>query len=163
MLDLECLAFQADLTRVSTFMYGREVSVRLYDEIGMTEGHHPLSHHQNSPEKLAALTKINTFHMELFAYFLGKLKAIPEGDGTLLDHVMVTYGGGISDGNRHSHDNLPILLAGGGNGTVKGGRHLVYKDTPPVTNLFVSLLDRMGVRPETIGDSTGQLSYLSGV
>ena len=112
MFDLEFLAFQADLTRVSTFMFGREVSVRMYDELGVSEGHHPFSHH-GKVRCVEALTKINTFHVELFAYLLKRLKATPEADGTMLDNEMVVYGGGISDGDRHTHENLPIVLVGG--------------------------------------------------
>ncbi len=163
MFDLEFLAFQTDLTRVSTFMYGREVSVRMYDELGLSEGHHPLSHHGKDPRKLECLTQINTFHVELLAYFLNRLKATPEGDGSMLDHVMVVYGGGISDGDRHTHVDLPIVVAGGRAGGLKGGRHIVYDKTTPVTNLFMTLLDRAGVRPESIGDSTGKLAHLTEV
>jgi hypothetical protein len=161
MFDLEFLAFQADLTRVATFMYGREVSVRTYDELGHSEGHHPLSHHGNDAKKLEALTEINTFHLKLFASFLEKLKSTAEGDGTMLDHVTVVYGGGISNSDRHSHDNLPILVVGGGGGGMKGGRHVVYDATTPLTNLYLTVLDRAGVREESVGDSTGKLEHLT--
>jgi hypothetical protein len=163
MFDLQFLAFQADLTRIGTFMYGREVSVRMYDEIGMSEGHHPLSHHGKDPRKLELLTQINTFHVGLFAHLLERLKSTPEGDGSMLDHVMVVYGGGISDGDRHTHENLPIVLVGGRGAGLKGGRHVVYDKTTPLTNLYMTLLDRVGVREESIGDSTGKLELLGEV
>jgi hypothetical protein len=151
MYDLQVIAFQADLTRVSTTMVGREGSIRVYTEAGVPDPHHPLSHHRNNPESLAKLTKINTLHTELLAYFIGRLKATPDGDGTLLDHSMVVYGGGISDSNRHIHENLPVLLFGRGGGGLKPGRHIVYDKQPPVTNLYLTLMDRMGVKPGPIG------------
>jgi hypothetical protein len=163
MFDLLALAFQTDLTRVSTLMIGREGSIRTYGEIGVPDPHHPLSHHRNNPEWMAKLAKINTYHVQMFANFVGKLKATPDGDGTLLDHCMLVYGSGIADSNKHSHEELPNLLVGGGDGTLKGGRHVVYDKETPVTNLHLSLLDRMGVRPETLGDSTGKLEQLSGL
>ena len=157
MYDLQALAFQADLTRVATMVVGREGSVRTYEQIGVTDPHHPLSHHRSRPESLEKLTKINTYHMELFAHFLQRLKTTPDGDGTLLDHSMIVYGCGISDSDRHTHDNLPVLLAGGGNGTIKGDRHVKVPVSTPVTNLYLGLLDRMDVRAERMGDSTGKL------
>jgi hypothetical protein len=160
MFDLQAIAFQADLTRVATFMMGREGSNRTYREIGVSEAHHGLSHHRNNPEWIEKLSKINRFHMDQFAYFIEKLKSIPDGDGTLLDHVMVVYGSGISDGNRHLHHDLPVMLVGGG-GKFKGGRHLVYKQETPMANLFLTMLDRMGVKPESIGDSNGKLEHLT--
>ena len=162
--DLLVLAFQADLTRVCTFVLCNEGSNRPYGFIGVTEGHHDLSHHGGDPKKLAKIKQINTFHITQFAYLLTKLKAIKEGDGTLLDHCMIAYGSGNSDGNRHNHDDLPILLAGRGGGTLKTGRHLRFprgKDTP-LNNLWLSLLDRMSVRVEGLGDATGRLRGLEG-
>ena len=161
MFDLLALAFQADLTRVATMMIGREGSIRTYGEIGVSDPHHPLSHHRNNPEWMAKLAKINTYHVQMFANFVGKLKATPDGDGNLLDHSMLVYGSAIADSNRHTHEDLPNLLVGGGDGSLKPGRHIVYDKSTPVTNFHLSLLDRMGVRPETIGDSTGKLEHLS--
>ena len=161
MFDLLLLAFQTDLTRVSTFMLGREVSGRAYPEIGVPDSHHPTSHHQNDPEKLNKLQKINTFHVKQFAYFLERMKSTPDGDGSLLDHACLLYGSGISDSNIHMHDNLPLVLAGGASGRLKGGRHLVFPKDTPVTNLFINMLDTIGVPAETIGDSTGQLVGLT--
>ncbi|HKA05761.1 MAG TPA: DUF1552 domain-containing protein, partial [Gemmataceae bacterium] len=130
MYDLQAVAFQADLTRVTTFMLGRELTGRTYPEIGVPESHHPVSHHQNSPQKLALLAKINAFHMALFAEYLEKLQSMPDGDGSLLDHIIVLYGAGMSDSNGHVHDDLPLLLVGGGSGHLKGGRHLKYAGDP---------------------------------
>jgi hypothetical protein len=161
MYDLQVAAFQADLTRVATMVVGREGSLRVYPEIGVPDSHHPLTHHRNNPEWIEKVVKINHFHIELFAYFLGKLKATRDGDGTLLDHTMIVYGSGISDGNRHTHEDLPILLAGRGGGTLQPGRHLAYPYGTCLTNLYVALLDRMGVHPKTIGDSTGEVEHLS--
>lgn len=163
MFDLLLLAFQTDMTRVSTFMLGREVSGRAYPEIGVPDSHHPTSHHQNDPEKLAKLAKINLFHIQQFAYFVERMRATPDGDGSLLDHAMLLYGSGISDSNVHMHDNLPLVLVGGGAGQIKGGRHLRYPKDTPVTNLFLNMLDKLGVPAESIGDSTGKLSYLTDV
>jgi hypothetical protein len=161
MYDLQVLAIQADLTRVTTFMTGREGSLRTYNEIGIPEPHHPLTHHRGNLENIEKITRINTFHAEHLAYFLGKLKAAGEGDGTLLDHSMVVFASAIADGNQHSHDNLPCLVAGRGNGSLQPGRYLTYPKGTPMTNLFLTLLDRMGVHPETIGDSTGKLEHLT--
>ncbi|MDQ3650743.1 MAG: DUF1552 domain-containing protein [Acidobacteriota bacterium] len=161
MYDLQVLAFQADLTRVSTLVIGREGSMRVYPEINVPDPHHPLTHHRNNPEWIEKVKKINCLHTEQFAYFLKKLKSTPDGDGTLLDHSMIVYGSGLSDGNRHSHEDLPILLAGRGDGGLKPGRHLVYKQGTPMTNLYLTLLDRMGVRPEKIGDSNGKIEHLT--
>ena len=157
LFDLQAVAFQTDLTRVTTMVIGREGSVRTYDEIGVSDPHHPLSHHRNAPEALEKLTKINTFHVKLFADFIGKLAKTKDGDGSLLDHSMILYGCGIADSNRHTHENLPILLAGGANGGVQTGRHIVLKQNTPVANLFLGMLDRAGVAPERFGDSTGKL------
>ncbi len=160
MYDLQLLAYQTDRTRVITFMCGHELSGRTYREIGVPDAHHPLSHHRNVPEALAKLTKINTYHTTLLASFLEKLRVTPDGDGSLLDHVMIMYGAGMSDSNAHSPYNLPILLLGGGAGQVKGGRHLVYPERTPLANLHVSLLDKLGVDVDRIGDSTGALPML---
>ena len=143
MYDLQLLAYQSDRTRVITFMIGHELSGRTYPEAGVFEAHHPLSHHKNIPETLAKLTKIQTYHMSLFASFLEKLRATPDGDGSLLDHVTIVYGAGFSDSNAHSPRNLPILLAGGGGGQLKGGQHLVYPDGAPLANLHVALLGQV--------------------
>jgi hypothetical protein len=163
MYELQVIAFQADLTRVATLMVGREGSLQSYPEIGVPDPHHPLTHHQNNPEWVEKVTRINVHHMELFAHFVSRLKATPDGDGTLLDHSMVVYGSAIADGNKHTHEALPVLLAGRGGGAIKSGRHVVYAKQTPLTNLYVTLLDRMGVRPETIGDSTGRVEQLSDV
>ena len=163
MFDLQVAAFQADLTRVSTMMIGREGSMRTYPEINISDSHHPLTHHRNNPEFIEKVTQINTLHISLFARFLAKLKATPDGDGTLLDHSLIVYGSGISDGNRHTHENLPILVAGHGDGRLKTGRHLVYENNTPVANLYMTLLDRAGVHPDSIGDSNGKLVQLAQV
>lgn len=161
MFDLMTLAFQADLTRISTFMMCREGSTHTYREIGVSDAHHPLTHHRGNPEWIEKVTKINCFHLEQFAYFIGKLKSTPDGDGTLLDRVMVIYGSGLADGNRHTHNDLPVLLAGGGNGAVRSGRHVAYANETPLNNLYVAMLDHMGIPPEHIGDSTGELKHLT--
>jgi Protein of unknown function (DUF1552) len=161
MYDLQVLAFQTDLTRVSTMVVAREGSTRTYGEIGIPDPHHPLSHHRGNAEWIEKLAKINRYHIELFGYFLQKMDSIQDGDGTLLDHSMIVYGSAISDGNQHSHSDLPALLAGGGNGCLKPGRHIVYKQQTPMANLYLTLLDRVGVKPEAIGDSTGKLEHLT--
>ncbi|HZM51443.1 MAG TPA: DUF1552 domain-containing protein [Vicinamibacteria bacterium] len=163
MYELQVIAFQADLTRVATLMVGREGSLQSYPEIGVPDPHHPLTHHQNNPEWVEKVTRINVHHMELFAHFVSRLKATPDGEGTLLDHSMVVYGSAIADGNKHTHEALPVLLAGRGGGGIKSGRHVVYAKQTPLTNLYLTLLDRMGVRPETIGDSTGRVEHLSDI
>jgi hypothetical protein len=163
MYDLYALAYQCDLTRVITFMIAHEFSGRTYPEIGVPDAHHPISHHQNDPLRLAKLTKINTFHTTLFASFLNKLKSTSDGDGSLLDHVMIVYGAGMSNSNAHDPKNLPILLAGGGAGQLKSGRHLRFPKDTPLANLHVTLLDKLGVRVEKLGDSAGELSQLSTV
>jgi hypothetical protein len=160
MCDLLVLAFQADVTRVSTFVFGNEGSNRPYPFIGVSEGHHDLSHHGNDAKKKAKIRDINKFHVTQLAYLLGKLKGIKEGDGTLLDHCMIVYGSGNSDGNAHNHDDLPILVAGGGCGTLKPGRHIKYGKETPLNNLWLSLLDRMDVKVAALGDSTGSLKGL---
>jgi uncharacterized protein DUF1552 len=154
MYDLQVLAYQCDLTRVTTFMMGREFTGRQYPEIGVPDAHHPISHHQGDPEKLAKIRKINSFHTELFGYFLEKLQATPDGDGTLLDHVTLVYGAGMSESNSHDPHNLPILLVGGSAGQLKGGRHIRYPEATPLANLHLTVLDKLGVRLDQIGDST---------
>jgi hypothetical protein len=161
--DLQLLAYQADLTRVITFMYGREQTGRPYPQLGVPEPHHSLTHHQNDPGKMAKCAIIQTYHIKLFADYLEKLRATPDGDGSLLDHTILLYGAGISNSDRHTHGPLPTLLLGGGAGSLKGGRHLVYPDGTPLANLYVTLLDKMGVQAEKLGDSTGQLQELSGL
>jgi hypothetical protein len=157
MFDLQVLAYQADVTRVITFMLGREISGRTYPEINVFEAHHPTSHHQNDPAKIATVRKINTFHTSLFAYYLERLRATPDGDGSLLDHTLVLYGAGMSDSNAHSPNDLPILLAGAAAGPVSGGRHIKFaKD--PLANLHLSVLDKVGVPIEKIGNSVSPLT-----
>jgi hypothetical protein len=158
MLDLQLLAFQADLTRVISFMIGKEQSARPYPQIGVPEAHHPLSHHDNVPSLIAHMSKINHYHVELFSKYVTKLRATPDGDGSLLDHLMILYGAGISNSQRHAGDNLPILLLGGGTGTLKGGRHIVYKEKPSMANLLVTIMDKMGYPVEKVGGSDGKLS-----
>ena len=160
MADLQVLAFQADLTRVATFMLANEGSNRSYSFIEVPEGHHELSHHGGNLEKQAKIATINRFHMSHFAYFLDRLKAIPEGNGTLLDHAMLVYGSGIGDGNAHNHDDLPIVLAGQGGGTLSTGRHVEYPKETPLANLWLALLERVEVEAEKLGDSTGHLDRL---
>jgi hypothetical protein len=160
MSDLLVLAFQCDLTRIATFVFANDGSNRSYREVGAPEGHHDLSHHGKDPAKQAKIQKINTFHVTQLAYLLKKLKSIQECGGTLLDQCLIVYGSGISDGDRHNHDDLPILLAGKGGGTLRGGRHLRYPNGTPLTNLYLSLLDRTGVSLPRFGDSTGRLRGL---
>jgi len=160
MCDMLVLAFQSDLTRIATFMLANEGSNRSYREIDITDGHHDLSHHGGDPKKHAKIREINRLHVRQLAYLLEKLKSIKEGDGTLLDHSMIVYGAGIGDGNRHNHDDLPVLLAGGGNGTIATGRHVRYEQETPMTNLFLSMLDRLDVSIPFLGDSTDRLPGL---
>ncbi|HEX4810266.1 MAG TPA: DUF1552 domain-containing protein [Bryobacteraceae bacterium] len=162
MFDLLTVALQSDTTRIATFLMAHEGSSRAYPEIGIPEGHHGLSHHRGDPELIAKVAKINRFHMEQLAYFTAKLKSIPEHDGTLLDRTMIVYGSGISDGNRHNHDDLPVVMTGGSE-LLQTGRHVRYAQSVPVTNLFLSMLDVAGVPTEKLGDSQGQLNYLSGI
>ncbi len=136
--------------------------MRTYPEIGVADPHHPLTHHRNNPEWIEKVTQVNTLHMELFAGFIKKMKTTPDGDGTLLDHSIVVYGSGLSDGNRHTHNDLPVLIVGGG-GELRLNRHIVYPKDTPMTNLYLTLLDRMGVHPEQIGDSTGRVDHLTEV
>ena len=161
MIDLQVLAYQSDLTRVITFMMGRELSQRTYPEIGVPDPHHPLSHHQNDPEKLEKLTRVSILHMQMFAYFLEKLRSTPEGNGSLLDQVTLLYGSGMSDSDLHTPRNLPILVAGGGAGRIEGGRHVRFDEGTPLTNLYMTVLSQLGVPVERIGDSTGQVEILS--
>jgi hypothetical protein len=162
MCDLMVLAFQGDVTRISTFMFANEASNKSYAFIGVPEGHHDVSHHGGDPKKHEKIKTINKFHVEQFAYLLGKLKTIREGEGTLLDNLMLVYGSGISDGNRHNHNDLPVLVAGRGAGTIKTGRHVKYPNDTPLNNLYLSLLDRIGTPVDSLGDSTGRLDKLDG-
>jgi hypothetical protein len=162
MFDLQVLAYQTDLTRVITFMMARELSGRAYTELGVTEAHHPISHHQNDPAKIANLAKINAFHTTLFSYYVEKLRSTSDGDGSLLDHIIIMYGAGMADSNQHAPSGLPVLLVGGGAGQLKGGRHLKYELDTPVANLHLTVLDMLGARGvESIGDSNGRLERLS--
>ena len=161
MTDMLIVAFKADITRISTFVVGREGSVRAYPEIGVADGHHPLTHHQGNQDMLAKVRQINELHTTLFAEFLKKMKNTPEGDSNLLDQSMIVYGSGLSDGNSHTHDQLPTLLAGRGGGFVTPGRHIVYQRETPVCNLFATMIERVGVRAEHVGDATGRLAGLS--
>src|SRR5437867_3592549 len=156
MLDLQVLAFQTDLTRVITFMVGHEHSGMTYPQIGVPDAHHPISHHQQEPEKVAKVAKINAYHVQMFARLLAKLQATPDGDGTLLDHVTLMYGAGIADSNSHSPIDIPLILAGGGAGNLKGGRHIRFRNTP-LANLHLTLLDQFEVHCDQIGDSTGRI------
>src|SRR5438445_5686601 len=160
MFDLQVLALQGDVTRVITFQLARETSNRTYPEIGVPDPHHPLSHHGNDPEKIARMAKINQFHVSLFAEFLGKLKATPEGNGTLLDHSLYLYGSGIGNPNVHDHTNLPILVAGGSASGMKGGRHIKYDKPKPLANLHLTLLDKVGVHLDSFADSNGKIDEL---
>jgi len=157
MFDLQVLAFQSDLTRVISFMISKEQSPRPYPQIGVPEAHHPLSHHNNIPELIGKMSRINRYHAELFSKYLAKLQATPDGDGTLLDHVTILYGAGISNSNGHSGDNLPLMLVGGGAGRIKGGRHLKYANKPSNANLLLTLMDKMDYPVEKVGGSTGKL------
>jgi hypothetical protein len=157
MLDLQILAFQSDLTRVISFMLSKEQSARPYPQIGVPEAHHPLSHHNDVPELVEQMSKINRYHARLFSQYLGKLRATPDGDGNLLDHMTILYGSGISNSTRHSGDDLPLLLLGGGAGKLKGGRYLKYPDKPSIANLLVTLMDKLDVPVERLGGSTGKL------
>jgi len=165
MLDLQRLALQSDLTRVISFMISKEQSARPYPQIGVPEAHHPLSHHDNHPELIEKMSKINRYHTELFSQYLAKLRATPDGDGSLLDHMTILYGSGISNSTRHSGDNLPLVVVGGGAGRLQGGRHLTYTDKPSMANLLVTLMDKLDVPVEKLGGSTGALPIdtLSGV
>ena len=155
MFDLQVLAFQSDITRVTTLMFAGERSGRSYPQAGVPDAHHSVSHHDNNPEKLAKVAKIDTFHVQQVAYFLGKLRDTPDGEGTLLDNSMLLYGAGISNGNVHDHSPLPVLVCGGGAGQLQGGRHIAWKNEPPLANVLRSLLDKAGVHVDLLGESTG--------
>lgn len=160
MFDLQLLAFQGDITRIVTFQLAREASTRTYPEIGVPEPHHPVTHHGGNPEKLKKVAKINQFHVSLFAEFLEKMQAVPEGDGNLLDHSLYMYGSGMGDPDAHDHTNLPILVAGGAAGKMRGGRHIKYDKPEPLANLHLTLLNKFGVPLETFADSTGRVENL---
>ncbi|HEY8536301.1 MAG TPA: DUF1552 domain-containing protein, partial [Vicinamibacterales bacterium] len=162
MFELQRLAMQTDLTRVITMMMGREGSMRTYPEIGVPDPHHPLTHHRNTPEWIEKVTQVNEFHMRLFADFLASLQATPDGDGTLFDHSIIVYGSGIADGDRHTHTDLPVIVTGGG-GRFRMGQHIRYPEGTPMTNLYLTLLDRVGVQAESVGDSTGRVEHLTDV
>jgi hypothetical protein len=157
MYDLQVLAMQQDLSRIITFVVGREGSVRTYEQIGIPDPHHPLSHHRNNPVSLEKLTQINTYHMQLFAYFLDKLSKTPDGDGMLLDHSTILYGCGHSDSNRHLHTNLPVVMIDGFKKDLTGGKHIKAAPETPLANLYLTIMDRMGVHHDSFGDSTGRL------
>jgi len=163
LLDLLALSYQTDMTRVSTFMMSKEQTGRSYPEIGVPDGHHPVSHHQNDPAKLEKLARINTYHMKQFAYFLDKLRNTPDGDGSVFDHSLFVYGSGMSDSNLHFQLDLPTLMVGGHAGTTKGGKHVGYRNDTPVANLWVTVLNKVGVPVEQFGNSTGRVEYLAGV
>jgi hypothetical protein len=158
MFDLLAIAYQANITRVATFMMAREVSNRTYPQVGVPDGHHATSHHQNRADKIEKLIKIQGFHLSLFSKFLAKLQATSDGDGSLLDHSVILYGSNMSNSNAHNHFPLPNLLIGGGQGRLKGGRHMKYEDHTPMTNLLVTMMDKVGVEVESLGDSTGRLA-----
>jgi len=160
MFDLQVLALQGDVTRVITFQLARETSTRTYPQIGVSDPHHPLTHNGGNPEMLAKVAKINAFHVSLFAYFLDKLKATPDGNGSLLDHSAYLYGSGMSNADKHDHVNLPILVAGGGAGRIKGGRHIKYSEPTPLANLHLTLLDMAGVHLDAFADSQGEVKEL---
>jgi len=160
MFDLQVLAMQADITRVISFQLAREASTRTYPEVGVPEAHHPTSHHGNDPEKLAKLAKINAYHVSLFAYYVQKLKSTPDGDGSLLDHSMILLGSGMGNPDIHNHVNLPIVVAGGGAGKWKGGRHIKYDEPTPLANLHLTLLDRAGIHLNNFADSRGRVDEL---
>jgi hypothetical protein len=160
MFDLQLLALQGDVTRVITFQLARETSNRTYSEIGVPDAHHPLTHHGNDPKKIAQVARINEFHVSLFAEFLAKLQATPEGSGTLLDHSLYLYGSGMGNPNVHDHTNLPILVAGGAAGNMRGGRHIRFEQATPLANLHLTLLNKVGVRLDSFADSRGQVDEL---
>ncbi|MEL6106459.1 MAG: DUF1552 domain-containing protein, partial [Planctomycetota bacterium] len=157
MMDMMTLAMQTDSTRILSFMFANAGSNRSYKQIGVNEGHHELSHHGKSGHKQSQIAKINRFHMDRFAYLLRRLKSVREGSRTLLENSMIVYGSGISDGDRHNHDNLPIVLAGSARGAIRTGRHIRYKNGTPLCNLYLSMMHRMGARAKSFGDSNGVL------
>jgi hypothetical protein len=163
MMDLQVIAWQTDMTRVITLMLGRAGSNRPYRQIGISDGHHSITHHQGDPVKIANVAKIDGYLVKTFAYFIEKLKSTPDGDGNLLDHSLILYGSGLGDANVHTHHDLPTAVLGGGNGRLKGGRHLKYAKETPLNNLLLSLLDMAGVHTEKFGDATGELQHLTGV
>jgi hypothetical protein len=163
MIDLQVMAFQTDMTRVITFMLGRAGSNRPYPAVGVSDGHHSITHHQNDPVKVGNVAKIDGYLVKTFAYYLERLQATPDGEGSLLDHSMILYGSSLSDANLHTHHDLPICLVGGAAGQLKGGRHIRYAKETPLNNLLLNMLDKAGVRTEKLGDSTGELAYLSDV
>jgi len=160
MFDLQVLALQADITRVLTFQLAREASTRTYPEVGVTEAHHPTSHHGNDPEKLAKLAKINAYHVSLFAYYVEKLKSTPDGEGSLLDHSTILLGSGMGNPDVHDHVNLPIVLVGGGAGKLMGGRHIKNAEPMPLANLHLTLLAKAGIHLDSFGDSRGRVDEL---
>ena len=161
MFDLQLLAYQTDLTRVVSFMVGREISGRTYNEIGIPDAHHPLSHHLDDPVKIGTMSKINTYHVVLFAEFVEKMRSTPDGDGSLLDHSLLLYGAGMSNSNAHAPINLPIMLVGGAGGGLEGGRHITYPEDTPMANLLMAIMDTLGVPMDQVGDSNGMLDVLS--
>jgi hypothetical protein len=160
MFDLQLMAFQTDITRVITFMMSREVSPRSYPELGIPDPHHGLSHHQDNPVQMDKLAVLNRHHIEQLAYFMDKLSSTPDGEDNLLDNIVMLYGCGISDGNKHLHTDLPVLVAGGGSGTLQGGRHIRVPEGAPISNLQLTMLKNFGVQRDVLGDSTGTISSL---
>ena len=161
MFDLQLLAYQIDLTRVASFMVGREISGRTYNEIGISDAHHPLSHHLNDPVKIETMSKINKYHVSLFADFVEKMQSTPDGDGSLLDHSLLLYGAGMSNSNAHAPVNLPIMIVGGAAGGLKGGRHITYPENTPMANLLMAIMDTLGMPMDKVGNSNGTLDVLS--
>ena len=161
LFDLQVLAYQTDLTRVSTFMLAHESSVRTYSNIGVPEAHHAVSHHRGDITLMGKKAQIDAYHVKLFAYFLDRMKSTPDGDGSLLDHSMLVYGAGMSDGNMHLNQDLPVAMVGGADGKIKGGRHTRYAKGTPMTNMYLAMLDVIGVRVDNLGDSTGKLELLT--
>ncbi len=157
------MAYQTDMTRVVSFMMAREGSNRSYRSIGVPDGHHSVTHHQNDPDKIAKTMKIDALHVKTFSYLVSKMDATPDGDGTLLDHTMLLFGSSISDGNAHTHHDLPLVLVGGKSVGITGGRHIRYAPETPMNNLLLTMLDKAGIPAETLGDATGELDQLSGV
>jgi hypothetical protein len=163
MFDLQVLAYQTDMTRVITFMMSKELCNRTYPQVDVPDPHHQLSHHQNNAENLVKLARVNVYHLEMLSYYLDRLQSTPDGDGSLLDHMMLMYGSGMGNSNAHAPKNLPILLAGGANGKLKGGTHIKTPDGTPLSNLYMSMLDKLDIPIETFGDATGRIEGLSGV
>jgi hypothetical protein len=161
MFDLQVLAMQADVTRVSTFQLARETSTRTYPEIGVPEAHHPLTHHGGNQEMKSKVAKINAYHVSLFAYYIEKLKATPDGDGSLLDHSIIMFGSGMGNPDKHDHVNLPVMVAGGLAGRRAGGRHIRYRDPAPLANIHLKMLDKVGVKIDQFADSQGKIADLA--